>query len=343
MRLIMLILIIIPFITIASCCKDLPILDATKTFAPNIPPPITRSYPALLRLHLNASVVRSKLDAKYDYDFWAYDERVPGPIIRARIGDRLEVTLSNSPSSGIAHNINFHSVIGPGGGASVLTVEPGRSVTATFQLLHTGFFLYHCAVEPTAHHIANGMYGLILVEPTEGLAKVDREFVVVRSEFYTQKENDSLLKVSYQNGLDEKPSHVVLNGRVGSLVENPLMAKTDERLRIFYANIGPNQVASYHMIGIIFDKVYREGDLISPPARSLQTTMVPPGGTTVVEFTTPVPGSYAIVDHSLFRLLKGAVGYLDVTGPPRLDVYCPNNIGDNATCCRQAESTFYWI
>jgi len=204
---------------------------------------------------------------------------------------------------------------------------------AWFKLLHPGLFMYHCAAPPVMDHIANGMYGLILVEPKGGLPEVDREFYVLQSEFYTKDapEGATALEFSHERGGEEHPRFVVFNGRVGSLVgDGALKAKTGEHVRIYFGNAGPNLISSFHVIGEIFDQVYREADLLSPPGRSVQTTLVPAGGAVVVEFSLDVPGTYTLVDHAIFRVEKGAVGFLQVEGEPRHDLYLSQD--EAATC-----------
>lgn len=302
----------------------LPREKAVLTYAPKVPPPITRKKSAIVQVHLDSGVKEMELAAGTQYTFWTFNDHVPGPFIRARVGDILEVHATNSDKSGMPHNVDFHAVTGPGGGAPVLTGVEGEEKIAYFKLLHPGLFIYHCAAPPVMDHIANGMYGLVLVEPEKGLPKVDREFYVLQSEFYTKEpqEKDKALEFSHEEGLREHPRFVVFNGRAGSLLgESVLKAKTGERIRIYFGNAGPNLISSFHVIGEIFDKVYREGDLLSPPGRSIQTTLVPAGGVTVVEFGLEVPGTYTLVDHAIFRVEKGAVGYLEVEGKPRHDVY----------------------
>jgi len=283
------------------------------------------------------------------YEYWTFNGDVPGPFIRVRVGDTLEVHHTNSDPTGMPHNVDFHAVTGTGGGAPVTTVVQGEERIAWFKMLHPGLFIYHCAAPPVMDHIANGMYGLILVEPKKGLPKVDREFYVLQSEIYgrfaeTKEENNNasesdeddfwgeetaevesesgLLEFSHQDGLDEHPKFVFFNGRYNRHIgEGALKAKTGERVRIFFGNIGPNLISSFHVIGEIFDDVYREADLVSPPVHSVQTTLVPAGGATMVEFDVEVPGTYTLVDHAIFRVEKGAVGYLEVEGNPRHDIY----------------------
>ena len=334
---------------------------AQLTFAPDVPPPITRRQPAVVDVHLNSGTKTMEIKPGVFYKYWTFNGEVPGPFIRVRVGDTLEVHHTSSDDSGMPHNVDFHAVTGPGGGAPVLTVVKGEERVAWFRMLHPGLFIYHCAAPPVMDHIANGMYGLILVEPPEGLHKVDREFYVLQSEIYgrfgvdpkttmadhdhpkteTQQEpvddfweDDStktstgasdetgLLVFSHEDGLAEHPKFVFFNGRYNRhLGDNALKAKVGDQVRIYFGNIGPNLISSFHVIGEIFDNLYREGDLVSPPAHSIQTTLVPAGGATMVEFGVEVPGTFTLVDHAIFRVEKGAVGYLVVEGDPNNNIY----------------------
>jgi nitrite reductase (NO-forming) len=240
------------------------------------------------------------------------------------VGDTVEVHLKNRADSKESHNIDFHAVTGPGGGAAMLNTEPGQESRLRFKALNPGLYVYHCATASPSipEHISNGMYGVILVEPVGGLKKVDKEYYMMQSEFYTKpgKKGDTL-EFSFENGLMEHPSHVVYNGMAGSLIKAPLTAKVGDNVRIFFANAGPNHVASWHIIGEIFDKVWTEGSLTTDPEENVQTTLVPAAGSTMVEFKVEVPGTYLSVDHSIFRIAKGAVGLLKVEGAPQPDIY----------------------
>jgi copper-containing nitrite reductase len=311
----------------------LQVVEAELTFPPDVPAPLTRKKPAMVRATLDAGMKEMELAPGFTYHYWTFNDHVPGPFIRARVGDTLEMHVTNHDASGMPHNVDLHAVTGPGGGAPVTTAVEGEERIAWFKLLHPGLFIYHCAAPPVMDHIANGMYGLILVEPSKGLSKVDREFYVLQSEFYTNEPSgdSGVLEFSHDQGAAEHPRYVVFNGRVGSLVgEQALKAKTGERVRIFFGNAGPNLISSFHVIGEIFDAVFREADLVSPPARSVQTTLVPSGGATVVEFGVEVPGDYTLVDHAIFRVGKGAVGFLKVEGEPRHDIYVSQD--DAKTC-----------
>jgi nitrite reductase (NO-forming) len=215
-------------------------------------------------------------------------------------------------------------VTGPGGGAkSSLTIPGGESVF-TFAALNPGLYVYHCATAPVPMHIANGMYGMILVEPKAGLPKVDREFYVMQSEFYTHGKfgDKGLQTLDMEKGVDERPTYVVFNGAVGSLTgDKALQAKVGERVRLFVGNGGPNLVSSFHVIGEVFDNVYTEGGT-SASQHNVQTTLVPAGGSAIVEFGVEKPGDLILVDHSIFRAFnKGALGMLHVSGEDNAKVF----------------------
>lgn len=299
--------------------------DAVLTFAPDVPPPIKRRYPATVNVELVTDSGISPLTNEYRYEFWRFNGRCPGPFIRVRVGDTLKLKITNMDKTLAVHNIDFHAVSGPGGGSSVTNVEYGQFKEATFKMLYPGLFVYHCAAAPIALHIANGMYGLLLVEPEEGLEPVDREYYVMQSEFYLEEsENraDRFANVSFPQGLKEDADVVVFNGREGSLTGgNTLRANVGEKVRIFFGNAGPNLISSFHIIGTLFDRAYRDGDLTSPPAKNLQTALTAPGSACLVEVTPLVPGNYTFLDHSIFRIEKGAVGYLSVIGEPDESIY----------------------
>lgn len=251
-------------------------------------------------------------------------------MIRARVGDVVELTLTNLDSNGNPHNIDCHGFEGPGGGAALTLANENETKRARFKLLYPGLFVYHCAAAPVPVHVANGMYGLMLIEPENThLPTVEKEYYVMQSEFYHEppeldargKPSDTV-EFSYPRGLSEDADVVVFNGKESSLTrDGPLKAKTGDRVRIYFGNAGPNLTSSFHVIGGIFEKVYRDGDLVSPPGRFIQTVSVPPGGSTVVDMHMLIPGNYTLVDHAIFRLDKGCVGFLNVTGPSRPDLY----------------------
>ena len=407
-------------------------LEAEITTAPHVPPFISRILPETVVVKFEAREFVGALADGKQYKFWSFNGTVPGPMIRVRLGDTVEFHLSNHADSQFPHNIDIHAVNGPGGGAGVSLVAPGEEKIFRFKTLHPGLFIYHCAspIPSIPAHIANGMYGLILVEPKHGFPRVDHEFYVFESEFYTQnsekedfskpkvekkpvatgkeeekiepisgeKEPDApiveenttgtgekegfldsfvgtffgnsspeqdknhvqedsassdepadflesppeasgstsfdepvdspvpekkyVLELSLENGLKEQADYVVFNGRQGALLgENALRVKVGEKVRIFFGNIGPNGISSFHIIGEIFDQVYLEGAVNGIINRNVQTTLVPSAGTTIVEFVIDVPGDYLLVDHSIFRIDKGAIGLISATGDDNPEIF----------------------
>jgi plastocyanin len=385
-------------------------LEAEITTAPDVPPFITRTLPEAVVVKFEAREFVGALADGKQYKFWSYNGTVPGPMIRVRLGDTVEFHLSNHSSSQFPHNIDIHAVNGPGGGAAVSLVAPGAEKIFRFKTLHPGLYIYHCAspIPSIPAHIANGMYGLILVEPKHGFPRVDHEFYVFQSEFYTQESGEKyfsipekelppveienaledpvekekalengeekglmdsfvnlfsdespepleqdknsgqenllnsseqkknnvqedpslipeeryVLELSLEKGLKEQPDYVVFNGRQGALLgENALRVKVGEKVRIFFGNIGPNGISSFHIIGEIFDQVYLEGAVNGITNRNVQTTLVPSAGATIVEFTIDVPGDYLLVDHSIFRIDKGALGLISATGEENPEIF----------------------
>lgn len=295
---------------------ELPVIDAVTTHAPEVPPAIDRDYPAKVRVKMETVEKTMKMDDCVEYHYWTFDGDIPGRMIRVREGDTVEVEFSNNPSSTVPHNVDFHAATGQGGGAAATFTAPGRTSTFSFKALQPGLYIYHCAVAPVGMHIANGMYGLILVEPKEGLPKVDKEFYIVQGDFYTKgkKGAQGLQPFDMDKAVAEQPEYVVFNGHVGSIAgDNALKAKAGETVRMYVGNGGPNLVSSFHVIGEIFDKVYVEGGKLIN--ENVQSTIVPAGGSAIVEFKVDIPGSYTLVDHSIFRAFnKGALGQLKVEG-----------------------------
>ncbi len=279
--------------------------------------PVGARAPRHVTYDLRTTEVEGRLSSGGTYRYWTFDDKVPGPFLRIREGDTVTVNLANDKSSINIHSIDFHAVTGPGGGAAVTQVAPGETKTFTFTALNPGLYVYHCATPMVAHHISNGMYGMILVEPAGGLPPVDREFYVMQGELYTAQKHGSrgLQEFSLEKLLDERPEHLMFNGSMHALTETYSMeAEVGETVRIYFGVGGPNLTSSFHVIGEIFDRVYELASLTSPPLEDVQTTLVPPGGATMVEFRVDYPGRYILVDHALSRLEKGLAGFLTVKG-----------------------------
>lgn len=299
--------------------------------APNVPAPITRTEPAHVIVNLATEEKVGELSEGVQYEFWTYNGKVPGPFIRPRQGDTFEVRLDNSKGK-LTHTVDFHAVTGPGGGANALMVDPGKKAVAVFKAVNPGFFVYHCAAPPIPAHISNGLYGVVLVEPAGGMPKVDREYFVMQSEFYTEGEvgDEGLQTFSSEKGSAETPEYIVFNGHTQSLTgDGALKANVGERVRLYVGNIGPNKISSFHVIGEIFDAVYREGS-VSDPEKDVQTTLIPSGSASIVEFKVDVPGNYILVDHAIFRILRGAAGVLTVAGPEQPGIYAVKQKGSDA-------------
>jgi nitrite reductase (NO-forming) len=299
-------------------------------YAPAVPPPIHRDTQARVVVHWEASEFVRTLDPDtgVQYAQWGFNGHTPGPVLRVRQGDLVEIHLTNNVSSAHPHNIDFHFVTGPGGGAKALSVAPGETATVEVRALSPGFFMYHCATADIPTHIANGMYGYVIVEPPAGLAHVDHEYYVVQSEFYpTTHGGVETLDMAKLDA--EEPDYVVFNGAVGALTgANSPKVRVGDTVRLFVGNAEPELTSSFHVIGEIFDKVYREGDLVSPPGRGIQTTTIPSGGSTVVEFKADVPGTYVLVDHAIARAIhKGAVGTIVVEGAEQPEIFKPGQAG----------------
>lgn len=302
---------------------ELPKIDAVLLPPPMVPPAVNRDYPAKVKVELETVEKVMTMADGVDYNFWTFGGQVPGNFIRVREGDQIDFHLSNHPRSKMPHNIDLHAVTGPGGGATSSFTAPGHTSSFSFKALNPGLFVYHCATAPVGMHIANGMYGLIFVEPKEGLSKVDREYYVMQGDFYTKGEygEAGLQPFDMQKAIDEDADYVLFNGAVGALAgDNALTANVGETVRLYVGNGGPNLSSSFHVIGEIFDRAYVEGGSLLN--ENVQTTIVPPGGATITEFKTESPGNFILVDHAIFRAFnKGALGMLKVSGEGDKDIY----------------------
>jgi len=291
----------------------------------DLPAPIGDREPTNVRVDLRTVEVNGILGDGTTFRYYTFDGTVPGPMIRVRVGDTVDMHIQNDTTSVMLHSIDLHAVTGPGGGAVYTQTMPGEETSFTFKALAPGVYVYHCATPSVAEHIANGMYGLIVVEPEGGLPPVDREYYVMQGEVYTVEPfgTKGNLTFDYQAMLDERPQYYVFNGAANALTtdENALRANVGETVRIFFGVGGPNKISSFHVIGEIFDRVYELASITSPPLTNVQTTLVPPGGATMVEFGVEVPGRYILVDHALSRMERGLAGYLYVEGDEQPDIF----------------------
>ncbi len=310
--------------------------------ADDLPAPISRQVSQLVSVDLYTEELIAEMMSEVTYKYWTYNGKIPGPFIRARVGDQIEVHLRHGKPSAehkghneqasaehaagghSAHSIDLHAVVGPGGGAHLMQVAQGEEKRFRFKATHPGIYVYHCASPHVPSHIANGMYGLILVEPAVGLAKVDREFYVMQGEYYTDGKfgDKGFQKFNKEKLLAEHPEYFLFNGKVNSLSgDRALKAKVGEKIRLF-VGVGSHIASNFHIIGAIFDNLYLEGAITSPPLQNVQTTVIAPGSAVMIEFTAEVPGKYLLVDHNLTRSIdKGAIAELIVEGSDHPDLY----------------------
>jgi nitrite reductase (NO-forming) len=292
--------------------------------ATDLPGVIGDRAPQTVRVDMETVEVIGALADGTSYHYWTFNKKVPGPFVRVRVGDTVEVVLKNHEDSMVMHNVDFHAVTGLHGGGHATMAAPGETKGFTFKALNPGLYVYHCAVPMAAQHIANGMYGMILVEPEGGLPEVDHEFYVMQGEIYTEEAYGASghLYESYDKLMNEQPEYYVFNGADSALTgENALRARVGETARIYFGVGGPNKTSSFHVIGEIFDKVYNLGSLTSEPLTDVQTISVPPGGAMAVDIRFEVPGDYLLVDHALSRVARGLIGTLTVEGPEQPDIF----------------------
>jgi nitrite reductase (NO-forming) len=297
----------------------------------DLPAALDGRGPETVRINLDTIERMGELADGTTYRYWTFGGQVPGPFVRVRVGDTVEVNLKNHEDSWLPHNVDVHAVTGPGGGGVATVAEPGEEKGFTFKALNPGLYVYHCAVPVAAQHIANGMYGLILVEPEGGLPKVDHEFYVMQGEIYTEQPfgTEGELSESYDKLMNEMPEYYVFNGAANALAEgNALKAKVGETVRIYFGVGGPNKTSSFHVIGEIFDHVYNLASLTAAPLTDVQTITVPPGGAAAVDFKVEVPGTYMLVDHALSRAARGLIGQLVVEGDEQPDIFMPHQTAD---------------
>ena len=298
-------------------------MEAELTSPPHVPAPIGNRSAKKLIVNLEIIEKEGTLSTGVKYIYWTFGGTVPGSFIRARIGDEIHFTLSNHPDNKLPHNIDLHAVNGPGGGAESSFVAPGYEKMFSFKALNPGLYVYHCATAPVGMHIANGMYGLILIEPAGGLPKVDKEYYIMQGEFYTPGEigDRGLQPFDMKRAINEDPNYVVFNGSTDALLgDGAITAVAGETVRLFIGNGGPNLTSSFHVIGEIFDNVHVEGGSLMN--HNVQTTTIGAGAAAIVDFKVDVPGNLVLVDHAIFRAFnKGALGILVVSGEENEKIY----------------------
>lgn len=325
-----------PELTPISELAQAPDGEQHVSYAPDIAPPIDRSDQRIYQVHIESIEGVCPLDPANGVTTEMWGFRVageteiscgsPGPVLRGRVGDVAEITLTNLPTNARPHNIDFHAVTGQGGGAADLTVNPGETATIQVRLLYPGAFMYHCAFGDVPSHIAHGMYGMFVVDPEVPLPAVDHEWAIMQSEWYLSEPDETGL-AAYDAAavLNEEPRYVTFNGRTDALTgDNTLAMEVGERARIYFVNEGLALDSNFHPIGSHWDLVYPEA--ATHPAnraiRGSQSTLVVAGGGTVVEIDALVPETIILVDHALARTFyKGAIGTIVITGEANPEIF----------------------
>ncbi|MGE5335422.1 MAG: multicopper oxidase domain-containing protein [Nitrososphaerota archaeon] len=283
---------------------------------PSISVPAHKTYDAAAPAAPQGSTVNVKLVAQDSlisiapnaaYHAWTFNGTVPGPVVRVRQGQTVNFTLVNN--TGMAHSIDFHAAETPWS-VNYQPVAAGKTFTFTWKANYPGVFMYHCGTPPVIEHIANGMYGAIIVDPATGWTPA-KEYVLVQSEFYTRKMSDGSLSFDYNKAMAMQPDYVTFNGYANQYKDAPLTAQLGERVRIFVVNAGPSEFSAFHVIGAIFADTYADGN----PANKMvgnQTITIPPGGGAIVELTIPAAGTYPFMTHSFANGSSGAMGMLEI-------------------------------
>ncbi len=242
---------------------------------------------------------------------WTFGGTVPGPVIRVKVGDTVRVHLKNPATSGLPHSVDFHSSQ-VAWNDEMVSIKPGEELLYEWKADYAGVWMYHCGTAPALHHIANGMYGMVIVEPREGLPKVDREFALVQSEWYLGPQHD-LTSLEKASAAAPAPDYVVFNGVASQYGDHPLEVGTGERVRFFVLNAGPNVDSSFHIVGTIFDTVIKEGVALhrdNPEHYGSQAVDLAPAQGAIVELSTAEDGLYPIVTHAFNFPGRGALGIL---------------------------------
>jgi nitrite reductase (NO-forming) len=271
------------------------------------------------------------------FSAWTFGDTVPGPTVRARVGDRIKFSMTNrsdEPVPGLRvtaapmmHSMDFHAaMVSPQD--KYRSIAPGQTIEFEFTLNYPGVFMYHCGTPMILEHIASGMYGAMVVEPRGGFpTKVDREYVVIQSEFYAKPDPGKrkvggvpLYVLDTDRLRTSSPTHTVFNGAHNAMVKNPLPAKAGERVRLFVLNVGPSKTSSFHVVGTIFDRVWFEGNPDNQ-FRGMQTVLLGSSNSAIVEFVIPEDGSYIMVDHHFANASQGAIGLISTqAGPAKTDL-----------------------
>jgi nitrite reductase (NO-forming) len=281
--------------------------------------PVARVYPPVLppligngnavSVNLESSDVTIEIASGVQYQAWTFNGTVPGPILHVRQGQTVNVTFTNNGM--MQHSIDFHAAqIAPN--VAYRSINPGEKLEFSFVAEVPGAFIYHCGTPPVLQHIANGMYGAIIVDPIKPLPPADVSYVLVQSEWYTAQAEGTLMTGDYDKMMSVRPDEVVFNGIAFQYNDYPLTAKVGQRVRLYLINAGPNLFSAFHIIGGMFAAVYADGDA-THALTGVSTYPVAPGQGAVFDAIILHPGKYPIVDHSMRNMAIGAAGELQVT------------------------------
>jgi len=289
--------------------------------------PLDPSPVKTVRLDTTHKVIEIAPGVKFSA--WTFGDHVPGPTVRARVGDKIRFSMTNrsdEPVPGVRltaapmmHSMDFHAaMVSPQD--KYRSVAPGQTIDFEFTLNYPGVFMYHCGTPMILEHIASGMYGAVVVEPREGYpTKADREYVVIQSEFYAKApakgDKSGVYVLDSERLRQAQPTHTVFNGVHNGMVKNPLAAKPGERVRLFVLNVGPSRTSSFHVVGTIFDRVWFEGNPDNQ-MRGMQTVLLGSSNSAIVEFMIPEEGSYIMVDHHFANASQGAIGLISTAAKP---------------------------
>lgn len=305
-------------------------IDRIAADPTDIPDPIDRSEPTAVEFELETRELVAEIEPGVTYTYMTFDSQVPGPLLRVRQGDTVTLTVSSDEENSMPHNVDLHAVRGPGGGAEASMVAPGETQTFQFKATYPGAYIYHCAVPNMDYHISSGMFGMILVEPEEGLPEVDHEFYFGQNELYTTGDagEEGHHDFDFEAMKAEEPTYVLMNGEKYAITGDgygPATVNVGDTARVFFVTGGPNLTSSFHPIGCVWDEVWPQGGIGGSPHQNIQTTPVMPGSCTIATMHFAVPGPVKLVDHALSRVgRKGFMGVIEAEGNERPDIFDPN-------------------
>ncbi|MDX1745386.1 MAG: copper-containing nitrite reductase [Halobacteriales archaeon] len=308
---------------------ETPVVPSVAASPLDIPGPVSRSSPAEVDVTLRPEEVTAEIDDGVSFDFMTYNGQIPGPLIRVREGDTVNLTFENPDENVLPHNVDFHAVAGPGGGAGATLTNPGETTKLRFKATYPGAYLYHCAVPNLDMHISAGMFGVILVEPEAGLPEVDHEFYFGQHEVYTTKPQEGgKVRFDMTTMRREDPMYVLINGSAYAITpdrEGSPSVSVGDTARVIFGVGGPNLTSNFHPIGNVWEEYYPQGSLTADPLTHIQTWPVPPGSTAIATMQFQVPGPVKLVDHALSRVAKkGCMAIISAEGPENPDIFDPN-------------------